>query len=446
MKVNMPTVAFKGSYIVKPSEPTWIGSMGLSEWDQTSCLTHVPVIYFYRPPSSWLSPPTAIADTLKHSLSRALVPFYPLAGRLQWIGHGRLLLHCNAAGARFIEAECDSNLDDLVDSSLSFQPSELHPSVDYSLPIDELPLCLVQLTRFKCGGLSISIAISHAVVDGPAAFHFISEWARLARDEPLQVTPFLDRSVFRAAQPPLARAPPSLDDYPQYGRLPLLVGQWDNLEEREKKTTKAMLKISKSQMEQLKKMGGGFSRYETISGHMWRTACKARGLKMEQPTSLVIVVDSRSRMRPQLPREFFGTATFDVIAQSVVGDLLSKPLGFAARKVREAVQKVTDEYVRSGIELLKSQKDLTKFQDIHKEGPPFLGNPNFEVVSWLTLPIDGFDFGWGKEVSMGLGSHMLDGNSVLLPSPEGDGSVVVALCFQVDHMDAFKKHFYEDMI
>ncbi|KAK4265509.1 hypothetical protein QN277_026556 [Acacia crassicarpa] len=303
--------------------------MALSEWDQTSCLTHVPSSFFFRPPNTWLSAPSAIVDTLKLSLSTALVPFYPLAGCLQWIGNGRLQLQCNAVGVRFIDAECDSSLDDLAgDSYLSYQPSNLFPSVDYSLPLQELPLCLVQLTTFKCGGIGIGITISHAVVDGAGAFYFIFEWARLARGKPLQPFPFLDRSVFRAGQPPLPMPPPSIDDYLQYKNWPLLLGQLDNSEEIKKKTTKAILRITKSQIEHLRKMANdkpmacGFTWYEIICGHMWRTACKARGLKEEQPTSLIIVIDSRSRMRPQLPREYFGTATFDVIAQSVVGDLL----------------------------------------------------------------------------------------------------------------------------
>ena len=45
---------------------------------------------------------------------------------------------------------------------------------------------------------------------------------------------------------------------------------------------------------------------------MWISACKARGLKKEQPTSLSIVVDSRTRIQPQLPIQYLGTATFDV--------------------------------------------------------------------------------------------------------------------------------------
>ena len=104
---------------------------------------------------------------------------------------------------------------------------------------------------------------------------------------------------------------------------------------------------------------------------------------------------------------------------------------------------MTDTYVKSIIEFLRNQHDLTRFQAI--KGPLF-GNPNVEVVSWLTLPIYGIDFGWGKEIYMGSGAHDCDGDSIVLQNPNGDGSLMVLLCLQVAHVDAFKRHFYEDII
>lgn len=456
-------VTFKGCYTVKPNEPTWCGRLPLSEWDQIGYITHVPTIYIYRP-SQWLSSHSTnvIATTLKDSLSRVLVPFYPLAGRLQWTSNGRFELECNGIGVQFIEAESSSTLDDLRDFSPSSEYQYLIPSVDYTLPIHELPLFLVQLTSFKCGGISVSLNVSHAVADGPSALHFISEWSRFARGEPLHTAPFLDRKVLRAGEPPLMPLPPH-HAHSGFNHLPILLGQSDSsIEEKKKKkkkTTLAMLKLSKNQVEKLKKTaneglhrpnnGRSYTRYETVTGHIWRSASKARGHKRDQPTALGVCVDSRCRMQPPLPKGYFGNATLDVIATSLAGDLVSKPLGYASSRIREAIEKVTDEYVRSGIEFLKNQEDLSRFRDLHAIGSDrrsFYGNPNLGVISWLTLPIYGLDFGWGKEVYMGPGTHDFDGDSLLLPDADGDGSLLVAICLQVDHMDAFKKHFYEDIV
>ncbi|KAF2290781.1 hypothetical protein GH714_015434 [Hevea brasiliensis] len=451
------SVSIKSSCNLEPNAKTKPGRLSLSELDQIGIMTHIPTIYFYKPSvSNWLQPFTSIINVLKDSLSRVLVPFYPLAGRLHWIGHGRLELDCNAMGVTFIEAESQSKLEDFGDFSQFSEYQHLIPHVDYTLPLHEIPLLLVQLTRFHCGGFSISLTLSHVVVDGQSALHFISEWARIARGEPLGTQPFFDRKVLRAGGPPISR---TLFHHKEFDELPLLIGQSNNSEERRKKTTASQLKITKAQVEKLKSKanesksmdnGGGYTRYETLTAHVWRSACKAREHKPEQPTAMGICIDSRKRMQPPLPDGYFGNAILDVIAVSTSGELVSKPLGFASSKIRDAIQNVTSEYINSAIDFCKNQQDLTKFQDIYAlrgtdEGP-FYGNPNLELVSWLTLPIYGLDFGWGKEIYMGLGSVDFDGDAFLVPSHDSDGSLVLAICLQADHIKAFEKYFYEDII
>ncbi|QCD80352.1 spermidine hydroxycinnamoyl transferase-like [Vigna unguiculata] len=453
------SVTVKESCTVRPMEPTWCGRVALSEFDQTGKVTHVPLIYFYRLPQNAIFQYNTIASTLKDSLSRVLVPFYPLAGRLHWTNNGRLELDCNATGIRFIEAESSSTLQHLTDFSSSNEHHYLVPAVDYySLPIHELPLVVVQLTKFKCGGICIGITLSHAVVDGPSALHFVSEWARLSRGEPLHTVPFLDRKILRAGEPPLVPLT-KCHLHKEFNDPPFLLGRTDNREEREKETAMAFVKISKTEIETLKKRANessprprndrGYSRYESVTGHIWRCASKAREHKENQPTVLTIIVDSRGRLKPPLPNGYFGNANLDSVACSLAGDLVSEPLGYTASRIREAIERVSDEYVRSGIEFLKNQKNLRRFhQDLHEEGrekEPFFGNPNLSVVSWLRLPIYGIDFGWGKEVRMSPATHDFDGDFVLLPDPNEDGSVLVCIGLQVVHIDAFKKHFYQDL-
>jgi len=88
---------------------------------------------------------------------------------------------------------------------------------------------------------------------------------------------------------------------------------------------------------------------------------KARGHKEDQPTALTVIVDSRGRMEPPLPKGYFGNATLDTVATSLADDLVSKSLGYASSRIREAVERITYEYVRWGIEFLKNQEDLRRF-------------------------------------------------------------------------------------
>ncbi|KAK9268503.1 hypothetical protein L1049_000255 [Liquidambar formosana] len=85
----------------------------------------------------------------------------------------------------------------------------------------------------------------------------------------------------------------------------------------------------------------------------------------------------------------------------------------------------TVEYLQFAIDYLKYQPDLSKFQDVHVLGStghqgPFYDNPNLGIVSWLNLPLYDKDFGWGKEIYMDLGTFVFNGDSVILPSPDGD--------------------------
>ena len=441
------------TYTVKPAKETPGGYKCLSECDQIKTVTHAATIYFYPPGN--LSLETA-ADILRNSLSEALTIFYPLAGRLHSIdGGGRLKLHCNAAGALLVAVESEAKIDDFGDFGPTPEIRALIPSVDYNKPIDELPLLVVQVTKFSCGGLSLGLGISHILVDGLSALNFISEWAKIARGEgPGCLPPFFDRSVFR---PPEHMTAPVFD-HPNFGPQPLLIGQKDDVEERKKETSVLVLKLSKVQTEKLKEKanedenvsngGRPYTRYEAVAGHIWRTACKARQHEANQPTSLYIAVDARNRMEPPLPPRYFGNAVFRITAESTSGELVSKSLGYASGKVRQAIEKATPEYLQSCLVFLKNQKDVTKFRNFHTVGcskGAFYGNPSIEITSWARLPVYGADFGWGREIYMGPGDLGYDGKVFLIPEQGLDGSFFVPLMLQVRHIDAFHKFIYQDI-
>ena len=102
--------------------------------------------------------------------------------------------------------------------------------MDYDKPIHELPLLLVQVTKFSCGGISLGWGPSHIMTDGLSASHFISEWAKIARGEQPNSSPFLDRSILLA--PEHLSAP--VFDHPEYSPQPLLIGKQDHIEERKR--------------------------------------------------------------------------------------------------------------------------------------------------------------------------------------------------------------------
>lgn len=110
------------SCMVKPSDaattPTH-GVVWLSNLDLLVARSHTPTVYVYRPSPD---PDFFSPDVLKAALSKALVPFYPLAGRLAQDGAGRPEIHCTGDGALLVTARADATLQDLAGGG--FAPSD----------------------------------------------------------------------------------------------------------------------------------------------------------------------------------------------------------------------------------------------------------------------------------------------------------------------------------
>lgn len=59
-----------------------------------------------------------------------------------------------------------------------------------------------KVTRFKCGGVCLGVAMDHQVKDGISALHIITTWCDIARGLDVGVRPYLERRVLAARDPP----------------------------------------------------------------------------------------------------------------------------------------------------------------------------------------------------------------------------------------------------
>ncbi|KAK7315422.1 hypothetical protein VNO77_33969 [Canavalia gladiata] len=391
-----------------------------------------------------------------------LVHYYPLAGRLSWIEGGRLELECNAKGALLLEAESTKTLAEYGDFSPNEPINELIPIIDYTQPLEEIPLLAVQLTRFQGGkeGLAIGVSISHPLVDGVAAISFFNSWAKLCRGEsldPHEISPFLDRTIFKSQYPPSS----PLFDHQEFKTPPLILGKSDAIEEKSKQTAVALLRLTSEQVEKLKKKTNdhslkegfrSYSRFEVIVAHIWRTLCMARQLDDQQQSVVRILVDIRRRLDPPLPSNYFGNAVFPTITPKChTIDIISNPINYAAYMIREGIDRLTNEYIRSQINFIRGQekieslKNVGNVNDERSKNAPFYGNPNFFGVSWMSMLWYEANFGWGKPVYFGPGSIASDGKAFIIQSSHEDGSIIILLRLHTAHMQIFNKLFYEDI-
>lgn len=377
-------------------------------------------------------------------------------------GHFQIL--CNAKGALLIEASCHLQLgfEDLCD----FAPKHAVPVIDYDVPIEDIPLIMAQVTRFSCGYVTLGITMCRAVLDGSSLSNFVNAWAKFARGEDLDssLIPLHDRNLLdsmRLNKPPRFQHPEFLPPPKQQQRSP-------GCTQMKKQLGTAILGVTKVQVQKLKEKAcdfgsgyadngathvRGYTSFEVISGYLWKCVCKVRyeggvGQDQDQPTRLTTLVNCRNRLSPSIPGVYFGNATFPTVTKVCsFGDIMNKPLGYAVGKVREAIGKMNDEYVRDALDYIANLEDMDLFRDMFY-GPGGEGEcrdePNLYVVGWTNFKYFETDFGWGKPVCLLPGNINSDGKAFLLDTASGDG-FVVAVCLQASLVDDLKKLFYEGL-
>lgn len=136
---------------------------------------------------------------------------------------------------------------------------------------------------------------------------------------------------------------------------------------------------------------------------------------------------------------YCGNALFTTAVLGLSGDIRSKPLVDTVAKIRGALKRMDNEYLRSAIDYLQVQTELEAL----KRGPHTFKNPNINIVSWMTMPIHDADFGWGRPYFMGPAIVPFEGMAYITRGPSNDRSFMIFICLESSHMDLFKKFFYD---
>nr|KJB71596.1 hypothetical protein B456_011G132100 [Gossypium raimondii] len=433
-------ITIKESAIVRPAEDTPKRSLWNSNLDIVMTRYHLPTIYYYKPNGS-----SDFFDTcrLKEALSKILVPFYPIAGRLGYDENGRLEIICNGEGVLFVEAETTSVMEHLIgDFTENHQVLSLVPKVDYSEGISSYPLIVLQVTKFKCGGVCLGVGIQHTLGDGAAALHFINSWADTSRGLTPAIAPFIDRTLLRARDPPTPKL-----HHVEYDPSPALMSASKSQSDDHKPSIVSTLELTADQLNTLKakakvaNANGGvkYSSFNILAAHIWRCVSKARGLPADQDTKLYFPVDGRYRLDPPLPPGYFGNVIFTTALIAQAGDLETESFTDTIKRIHERLNQINDEYLRSAIDYIEKVPDLNTLV----RGPHTFRCPNLVVVPWNWLPIYEADFGWGCPIYMGPGNVVQEGKIYILPSPVNDGSLSLATRLETPHMKAFEKLLYE---
>lgn len=291
------------------------------------------------------------------------------------------------------------------------------------------------MTRFKCGGFALGLAMNHCMFDGLGAMEFVNSWAETARGAAeLTVPPFLDRTLLRARDPPVIsfehhefeEIPDVSDTAALYADQELLYRSFCFDPDRlERVRALALAGAGAENGDDL--VGGRCTTFEALSGLVWRARTRALGLAPEQRTKLLFAVDGRRRFEPPLPRGYFGNGIVLTNAVATAGELLSSPPSRAAGLVQAAVRMVTDGYMRSAVDYFEATR-----------ARPSLAS-TLLITTWSRLAFHGADFGWGAPAMSG--PVTLPEKEVILFLAHGEErkSINVLLGLPASAMDAFQE-------
>ncbi|KAM7276464.1 hypothetical protein ACFE04_018330 [Oxalis oulophora] len=403
------SIHVKEAIVVTPSEPTPNRVLSLSSIDSQLFLRFtIEYLFVYKQTSttSSISQQKSFTARVKHALSRVLVPYYPLAGRVRSKpdGSGLLEVVCRAQGAVFIEAEANHTINDFERAPRSVtQWRKLLSVMDKGAP----PL-VIQLTWLKDGAATIGVGINHCLCDGIGTGEFLNSFAELVSIQQQQRNvmtkgnivfkpkPIWDRHLLEYSTP---RVNSSLTNHhhhhhqyhPEFNRVPDLCAFMNRF--TNERLVPTSIVFDNRKLNELKRLSesssSSYTSFEVLSAHIWRSWARSLNLPPNQILKLLFSVNIRQRVKPSLLSGYYGNAFVLGCAQTSVKDLIDKGLRYASELVKRAKEKIDHDYVKSVVESVSR----------YKASPDSVGV--LILSQWSRLGLERVDFGLGKPVHVG---------------------------------------------
>ncbi|KAF3447695.1 hypothetical protein FNV43_RR08398 [Rhamnella rubrinervis] len=376
--------------LVVPAKPTPREVKKLSDIDNQQALRfQLPGITFYKNNPNPSMEGKDPAKVIREALGRALVYYYPLAGRLfeDCNNNNVLMVDCNGQGALFIEADADVEFDQL-DHPIQ-PPFPFLDEVLYNAPGSDgilgCPLLLIQVTRLKCGGFIFAIRMNHTMCDGFGLHQFLKALIELAQgaEEP-SVPPVWRRELLNARNPPriTCKHKEFQEEMTNYNdELNNLVQTTHMIQCSFFFSHSKIMTIRKHLPPHL----ATCSRFELLAACAWRCRTLALNLDPEEVIQISCVFNARANnIGLNLPLGYYGNVIAGPCTLTNAGVLCKNPIGYAVELVKKVKSEMSAEYIRSAADFIAS-----------RGRPPCKIKGNFVVSDITNAPFQEIDFGWG---------------------------------------------------
>ncbi|KAL0680699.1 hypothetical protein Bca4012_047546 [Brassica carinata] len=351
-----------------------------------------------------------LLQKLKDSLATALVHFYLLSGRLSTsktddASSYSVFVDCNnSPGAGFIHAKSDLSVGDIVGSK--YVPLVAQSFFDHHNEVNgqghTMSLLSIKVTELV-DGVFIGLSMNHSIADGVSFWHFFSSLSEIFSS---QETIDNNIKLFCLKNPPILREVSTGSVY----SLPFSESPKSN---------------PRFQTPVLKERGCSIS-------HQKQSITRARKLQSDQETTCRFVADSRPRMVPPLPMNYFGVHISLVKTTAKVGNLLENEFGCAALKLHHAVVEHTGEKICTEMKRRFNPPCALPSETFYDPTIVHMGNsPRYDNY--------GCQFGMGKAVAVRSGyNDKYDGKVSAYPGREGGGSIDLEVCLLPEFMETLE--------
>lgn len=393
---------------VKPASPTPSPTLPLAWVDRYP--THRGLVESMHLFPSGTEP----AKVIKEALAKALVFFYPLAGRIVEPEPGHPAIECSSHGVYFVEAKADCTLEDVkyLDRPLLISKDDLVPypkSEDWEVEPHNT-IMMMQVTTFTCGGFVLGLRFNHASADGMGAAQFMKVVGDMARGlpEPL-VMPVWDREKF--PNPKIKPGP--------LPELPVLALDYIILDF----PTDYINKLKSQYLEHSGKHCSGF---DVLTAKLWQSRTRAMNIDPESEVKLCFFASVRHLLK--LDKGYYGNSIFPVKMTAPSGKVLNSTILEVVDMIRKAKERMAVEF----FQFAKEEVDTDPFQMTF----------NYESVyvsDWSKLGFVDVDYGFGKPMFCGpLVNNDFIASVVILKAPAPlDGTRILASCLTKEHSEEF---------